>query len=153
MANGVSEDRDGWHLIYRNQLIRVKTRRKIAAIAMVDSQSSQPLVALFGSMDSVGEVFSVLWLRGGSRKDIPEIIDFTSRKCVYGVPIWPPKVLSDSDSSVIRIDRVDICNDDEEGGPEACADECLSDVTHCNIPHQCGADALIIKKLGGVIVS
>ena len=58
---------------------------------MVDSQSSQPKVALFGSMDSVDEVFSVLGLPGGSRKEIPEIIGFTSLKCVYG-PRFSPKV-------------------------------------------------------------
>ena len=72
---------------------------------------------------------------------------------MFTVPDFPPKLLSDNDSSVIRIDPGDICNGDEEGDPESCADERLSDVIHCNVPHQGGADALIIKKLGGVIVS
>ena len=70
VASGVFEDRDGWHLVYRNQLIRVKTRRKPSASAMVGSQSSQPGAALLGSMDSVDEVFSVLLLVGGSRQGI-----------------------------------------------------------------------------------
>ena len=67
-------------------------------------------------------------------------------------PDWHPKVLSDSDVGLVRIDPFDICNDDEEGGPEACADECLSEVTHCNIPHQDGAGALIVGKFGGLVV-
>ena len=73
MASGVFEDRDGWNLIYRNQLVRVKTRRKLSASTMVGSQSSQPEAALLGSMDSVCEVASVLLLAGGSRKDICEM--------------------------------------------------------------------------------
>ena len=76
----------------------------------------------------------------------------TFAKCTYGPGEFRPEVLSNNDISVIRIDPCDICNDDAEGDPEACADDCLSDVTHCNVPHQGGSDALIIKKLGGVIV-
>ena len=58
MTSGVFEDREGWRLIYRNQLIRVKTSRKISAIATVNSQVSQPHADLIGSMDSVDGVFS-----------------------------------------------------------------------------------------------
>ena len=46
-----------------------------------------------------------------------------------------PKVHINSDVGLVAIHPYDICNDDEEGDPEACADEGLSDATHCNIPH------------------
>ena len=95
MAISVFEDREGVRLIYRNQLILVKMRRKIAAFVIVDAQASRPQVGLVGSMDSPDAVFYVLRLRGGvGRKAISGISDFTPWKCVYGAPIGTQRYLA-----------------------------------------------------------